>query len=204
MNIFVLDENPIEAARMHCDKHCNKMIVEHAQMLTTAYYSTLGISRKKEIPEKQEFVNEMFRGWPRRNTDGTEWHYAITHVNHPCTIWTRESISNFNWLLDCTDALCSEFERRWKHPHSIKKIVNWMRQNPPKLPLLGFTSFAQAMPECFRGVNPIEAYRKYYGMKTTYMKVEWRYTETPNWWTDELIRESVETYNQFIQVPSLI
>ena len=44
MNIFVLHEDPIIAAQMHCDKHCNKMIVEHAQMLAAAYYSTLGIS----------------------------------------------------------------------------------------------------------------------------------------------------------------
>jgi hypothetical protein len=65
MNIFVLHEDPVIAAQMHCDKHCNKMIVEHAQMLAAAYYSTLGISRKKEIPEKQNLGNEMFRGWPR-------------------------------------------------------------------------------------------------------------------------------------------
>jgi len=31
MNIFYLDNSPKEAAMMHCDKHCVKMILETAQ-----------------------------------------------------------------------------------------------------------------------------------------------------------------------------
>ena len=37
MNIFVLDASPLRAAEMHCDKHVPKMILETAQMLSTAY-----------------------------------------------------------------------------------------------------------------------------------------------------------------------
>jgi hypothetical protein len=37
MNIFVLDKNPIKAAQQHCDKHVVKMILESAQMLSTAH-----------------------------------------------------------------------------------------------------------------------------------------------------------------------
>ena len=37
MNIFVLDENPITAAQMHCDKHVVKMVLEYAQILSTAH-----------------------------------------------------------------------------------------------------------------------------------------------------------------------
>jgi hypothetical protein len=200
MNIFVLHEHPKIAAEMHCDKHCNKMIVEHAQMLSAAYYSTLGISRKKEIPDKQNEVNQLFKGWPRKNKDGSEWHYAISHVNHPCTVWTRSTIENFNWLLECTDHLCTEFRYRWKHEHSIKRIVDWMRENQPNLPSKGLTPFAQAMPDCFRSESAIEAYRKYYGMKTTYMKLEWRYSLVPEWWTEDLIQESVQTYEDFTRI----
>ena len=36
MNIFVLDKDPIVAAKMACDKHIVKMILESAQMLCTA------------------------------------------------------------------------------------------------------------------------------------------------------------------------
>jgi hypothetical protein len=37
MNIFVLSKYPRLAAEMHCDKHCVKMILETAQMLSTAH-----------------------------------------------------------------------------------------------------------------------------------------------------------------------
>ena len=37
MNIFVLDKDPVKAAQYQCDKHVVKMIVESAQMLSTAH-----------------------------------------------------------------------------------------------------------------------------------------------------------------------
>jgi hypothetical protein len=200
MNIFVLHKDPRIAARMHCDKHVQKMIIEHAQMMAAAYYSTIGISRKKEIPFKHEEVNELFKGWPRKNADGTEWHYSISHVNHPCTIWTRHSKENFEWLLECTDELCLEFSRRWNGSyHSVSRIVDWMKQNPPRLPSLGLTEFAQAMPACFRSDDPINSYRRYYGMKTSYMNVTWKKLDNhPQWWNLDFAKSCVDVYQQFI------
>ena len=37
MNIFYLDNDPKVAAEMHCDKHVVKMLVEYAQILSTAH-----------------------------------------------------------------------------------------------------------------------------------------------------------------------
>ena len=37
MNIFYLSHNPVEAAAMHCDKRCVKMLTEYAQMMSTAH-----------------------------------------------------------------------------------------------------------------------------------------------------------------------
>jgi len=37
MNIFYLDKDPVIAAQMSADKHCVKMILESAQMLSTAH-----------------------------------------------------------------------------------------------------------------------------------------------------------------------
>jgi hypothetical protein len=36
MNIFFLDADPKQAAQMQCDKHVVKMVLETAQMLSTA------------------------------------------------------------------------------------------------------------------------------------------------------------------------
>ena len=37
MNIFYLDTNPALCAEYHCDKHVLKMIIEYAQLLSTAH-----------------------------------------------------------------------------------------------------------------------------------------------------------------------
>ena len=37
MNIFFLDRRPDTAAEMHCDKHVVKMIIEYAQLMSTAH-----------------------------------------------------------------------------------------------------------------------------------------------------------------------
>ena len=37
MNIFYLDNDPIKSAELHCDKHVVKMIIEYAQLMSTAH-----------------------------------------------------------------------------------------------------------------------------------------------------------------------
>ena len=37
MNLFYLHKDPVQSAEMHCDKHVVKMIIEYAQMLSTAH-----------------------------------------------------------------------------------------------------------------------------------------------------------------------
>ena len=37
MNLFILHDDPTVAAQMQCDKHVVKMIIESAQMLSTAH-----------------------------------------------------------------------------------------------------------------------------------------------------------------------
>lgn len=196
MNIFILHEDPKEAAIMHCERHILKMIIEHTQMLAASYYHTIGISRKKEIAENQEKVSQLFKGFPRKDEDGNDKPYAITHVNHPCTVWTRESLTNFNWLLDCTKYMCEEFTYRYGGKHSVEFIIDWMYENPPNLKDIGLTEFAQAMPDVYKSDSATEAYRKYYAYKTTYMKVNWKLEERiPNWWNESFINEAVNLYN---------
>ena len=40
MNLFRLHDDPKTAATMHCDKHIPKMVLETAQMLSTAWRMT--------------------------------------------------------------------------------------------------------------------------------------------------------------------
>jgi hypothetical protein len=80
MNIFVLSRNPRRAAEQHCDKHVVKMILETAQLLYSAH------------PDKPH-----------------EAAYKRTHANHPCAIWARTSLANYQWLCALGFWLCQEY-----------------------------------------------------------------------------------------------
>ena len=66
MNIFILNDDPVIAAKEQCDKHVVKMIVESAQMLSTAHRMLDGVmdkrrsksgktmSKYRELPDARE------------------------------------------------------------------------------------------------------------------------------------------------------
>lgn len=145
MNIFVLDTDPVEAAKLHCDSHVVKMILESAQLICTA----LNVSAGEQIAP-----------------------YKTTHVNHPCSIWARESLSNFVWLVDLMFSLEKEwiyrFDKKTRHKSVItleeyftdsKGIYDIIKT---LIPDYGLTPFAQAMPEQYRNGDVVQAYRDYY------------------------------------------
>lgn len=153
MNIFVLDRCPVRAARALCDKHVPKMIVEGAQLLSTAH-SELGSWRVGM--------------------------YQPTHKNHPCAIWVRSTASNYRWLLMHTLALCYEYTRRYKRTHKTLTVIRQL-PIPPNIPSGELTPFAQAMPERYKNPDAVAAYRAYYiGDKSRF--AVWRHSPTPDWW----------------------
>ena len=83
MNIFVLDRHPVTAAQLQCDRHVVKMVLESAQMLCTS-------------------INML----------GGQAQYKTAHVNHPCSVWARETLGNFLWLYDHGMALAKEYTHR--------------------------------------------------------------------------------------------
>lgn len=66
MNIFALDEDPILAAKYHCNKHVCKMIVESAQLLCNA----LPTDRNRY---KRTHYNHPCSVWVRTSRGNFEW-----------------------------------------------------------------------------------------------------------------------------------
>ena len=146
MNIFILDFHPTKAAIYHCDKHVVKMILETAQLLYSAHW----IINESKLPDDA---------------------YRKTHVNHPCAIWTRESLSNYVWLCQLGIALCEEYTFRYEKTHKTQRHIEWLVANPPDIPFIGITEIRQAMPDIYKRPNPVDAYRAYYcGAKTRMLK----------------------------------
>ena len=158
MNIFILDTNPFNAARMQCDKHCIKQVLETAQILSTV------------------------TGGP----------YRPTHANHPCTLWAKANITNFNWLLRHGLALCQEYTHRYGRRHKsqdvIEQIARSSAHQTPKALGSGFTDFVQCMPDEFKDKDPVTGYRRYYHSKARF--AQWR-NGAPHWWMQDEYRPFV-------------
>lgn len=96
MNIFVLDECPIQSAQMQCDKHVVKMPLETAQMLCSVWHR-YGLGDK--VP------------------------YREAHKNHPCTLWAGDSAENYEWLWQHGMELCFEYTRRYNKIHKCQQVI---------------------------------------------------------------------------------
>lgn len=156
MNIFVLDTDPALAAVAQCDKHVVKMPLETAQLLCT----TAALN------------------------GATDVRYKPTHRNHPCAIWARTSRANFDWLTAHGVALADEYTRRYGKTHASKSVIVDAIRHRVVIPDGALTPFAQAMPDAYRAVDVVAAYRAYYlGAKRDI--ATWRAPAVvPSWWRD--------------------
>jgi len=151
MNIFYLHNNPRKCAQMHCDKHVVKMIVETAQMLCTTHHLNNSIAP-----------------------------YKATHINHPCNIWCRESLDNYNWLCQLGLELCKEYTKRYNKVHKTQQVIEWCISHKPQITSSGLTRRPLAMPDKYKGDNPINSYRQYYiGEKLHFIK--YKNGNIPSW-----------------------
>jgi len=133
INIFFLSLNTEKCAQYHCDKHVVKMILETAQILSSAHWMT-----------------------------GSEAPYRLTHKNHPCSIWARGSLKNYIWLCDLGKELCAEYTFRYDKIHKTQEVIQLLSENRPSLPVSKNTKFPRAMPEKYHHKNIVKSYRDYY------------------------------------------
>tara|TARA_B100001093_G_scaffold502677_1_gene555990 strand:+ start:3052 stop:3624 length:573 start_codon:yes stop_codon:yes gene_type:complete len=176
MNIFILDESPGCAARQHCDKHVVKMIIEAAQMLSTAH-------RVLDGTEYQDKTRNGRRIKRWRLNENDDRFYKGVHVNHPCTIWTRQSKQNYEWHYDLFTSLCDEYTYRYGKVHETDRKLRELLKEPPKnIGDSGFTEWPQCMPDYCKDKNVIEAYRNYYRHEKKDFAV-WTTRKTPTWFS---------------------
>jgi hypothetical protein len=139
VNIFVLDTDPVEAARLACDQHVVVMPKECAQMLCAAL----------------------------QRHGLTHTPYKLTHPQHPCTLWAGDSRENFLWLCDHGEALVREHTLRYKpkHTHKSLAVIEWCRERAFVVRATGErTPFPQCMPKAFQNADGdvVGAYHRFY------------------------------------------
>jgi hypothetical protein len=168
MNIFYLSHDVEECARMHIDKHCVKMILEYAQLLSTAHRVLDGtlINRLSTSGRKQKAYVLA------DNRESTL--YSATHINHPSAVWVRQSDKNYDWLFDMFQALLEEYTYRYGKTHACQKLVWALEVRPNNIPRGNFTEPTPAMPdECKVENDSISSYRNYYFLKKKHI-ISWK------------------------------
>ena len=155
MNIFYVHADPIIAAQQLADDHIRKMQIESAQMCCTTHWES-----------------------------GSEAPYKRAHKNHPSTIWTRQSIQHYNWLVEHGLEICREFELRYGKLHATQKVLEWCKDNKPNIPDNGFVAPPKCMPEEFRVEDTIESYKNFYiNDKVKVKQLDWKKipSRKPTW-----------------------
>ena len=183
MNIFVLDKNLRASIQMHIDRHVIKMPLEAAQMLSTNYAIDTFLGYRPEMLNKKE------RDYVKEKTRSNWEFYKPTHINHPCTIWGRTNLSNYNYIYNYCQELNEEKLFRWpKNPPHKSALLMQTMPSPVNLPEGPQTPIALCMFEEYKDPeNPIESYRAfYYGEKqfdrSGNSMARWTNRKPPEWW----------------------
>ena len=157
MNIFFLDKTPELSAEYLCDKHIPKMLLESAQMLSTAVQNYTG--RIEEL-------------------------YKPAYPNHPMTKWVGSTFSNFQWALENAVYISDEYTKRFKKLHKSSRILNVIYDNQyyKDIPDERFTEPPQCMPDEYKDKDYVTAYRRYYNNDKKYFAKWEKGRSCPEWW----------------------
>ena len=168
MNIFFLDRTPKKSAQYLCDKHVPKMLLESAQMLSTAV-----------LRHKTEFENY-------------DKIYKSAYPNHPMTKWVGDTRTNFCWALENAVFISQEYCKRFKKIHKSSEVINNIydaryiedipTQNSHLLHPDYITTPPQCMPDEYKDDDYVTAYRKYYQGAKAYFAKWQRGVDAPDWW----------------------
>ena len=176
MNIFYINEDPKVCAQQHVDKHCVKMILEYAQLLSTAHRVLDGTEctvlsksgRKKKVYTLPDVERDNLL-------------YNATHINHPSAKWARHNSNNYRWLYRLFRELCAEYTYRYGKVHLTDTKLGKLLKNPPKnIPEGEFCPPWRAMPDDYKVDDTMQSYRNYYNGAKTNM-FSWKNRPTPDW-----------------------
>jgi hypothetical protein len=179
MNIFYLHEDTKQCAVQHLDKHVVKMILEYAQLLSTAHrlldgyeYEGKSISGRKAMRWKLEDERE----------DNL---YMASHMKHPSGIWCRENLSNYHWLYNLWRDLMREYTFRYGKHHVTEKLIEHLQFPPTKISHGEMTPMPQCMPDQYKVAgDSIQAYHTYYINDKQPFAV-WTNRPIPEWYVSQ-------------------
>ena len=178
MNIFYLDPNPKVCAEIHLDRHVTKMIIEYAQLMSTAHRVLDG-----EPYADKTANNRSIQRWRMKDELFEYTLYKASHFNHPSAIWVRKSNENYRWLYRMWQCLLQEYTYRYNRNHACEKLMHVLYLDPINIPIGEFTEPTPAMPDIYKVTNDsIRSYQNYY-IHDKARFANWKNREIPEWFS---------------------
>lgn len=179
MNIFYVHPNPTICAQQHVDKHVVKMILEYAQLMSTAHRvldgtETIGTSNSGRKAKRWNLTD-----------DRDAVIYKASHINHPSAKWTRHTSGNYEYLFKLWIELMREYHYRYGKIHSSMRLAKFLKNPPKNIPVGEFSPPWRAMPEQYKFARTeedytLKSYRAYILNEKSQM-LKWKNRETPDW-----------------------
>lgn len=163
---------------MHLDKHVVKMIIEYAQLMSTAH----------RILDGQEYFDLTANGrkikrWKHPDPEMDMGLMKASHINHPSNLWVRSSAENYRWLYDMWIYLLDEYSYRYGKIHACQKYNHFLMIPPKNIPNIPWSQPTPAMPdECKVIGDSLASYHKYYIERKSHF-ARWTKRETPYWYS---------------------
>ena len=182
MNIFYLDPDPKTCAEMHISKHVVKMIIEYAQLMSTAH----------RVLDGTEYTDLTANGrrikrWRMEDPVMESTLYKASHANHPSAIWCRANKENYVWLYRMWFYLLQEYTYRYGKQHACSKLRAALYLAPEKIKDSEFFPPTPAMPDDVKVPgDSLASYHNYYnknkrGFASWQGKINSR--PTPSWYS---------------------
>ena len=189
MNIFYLDPDPKICAEMHLDKHVVKMIIEYAQLMSTAH----------RVLDGDEYFDLSANGRRIRRWRLPDYREPIlmkaSHINHPSGIWCRANHENYDWLYMMWKCLLKEYTHRYGKVHSCARLIGPLFNSPKNIQRCKFFPPTPAMPTevkilseipvSGRKYDSLASYKNYYILNKAHF-AKWTKREPPIWFTEGL------------------
>lgn len=169
MNIFVTSACPTQCAQALDDKRLVKMVLETAQLLSTAL---------------------RFYGYAQQDV------YRSTHVNHPCAVWARLSRANFDWLTRHMIALCAEYQRRFLRVHKSEALIVAFQRERILLPDLPQTAFPNCARNDSKNANFADEPNVHIAYQR-YLVARWATDARTPLWSRQLRTDWSEVFKSF-------
>ena len=180
MNIFALSKDPVESAQEMLDKHVVKMPTETCQMLHTNALFKEYTDRYGQEPTLRQLKQY------HEETDSMLMKPAM--LNHPSTIWARQTKANYMWLYNHAMALCKEYTFRYGKVHGTEKRVKdsftFSYEEDDLTPVSIAMEDMYRLPKekhCWDFV--IRSYQHYY-LRGKWDFAFWSKRKEPDWWPE--------------------